>query len=1059
MTAQSRRVPLTRLIETIRTARTPVCYQVLAQHHPEWTGQADAHLLDLEEGTVTGMDRLVETLSPRTSEQRQDYRPAHEDRKRIEAIEQRDARHGVRLSARAVAFAESPQTDELLTHLASALTSLDGPFHRVRGHTHTDDAQTLFEDLCARTIAPQSYDSPRTYLPGTNPESAGIVVTADELPGFCLLDGTRLTPDAQRALTTRPTERTGITLPPPTQLAQYQPPGMALCNPLNHDRKPIDQPLYLSPEHQNRHLVVVGDTGSGKSVLLETAMLTNTHATEGPSICFDYKGGGTAEEYLHIHHAEYGSLEDVQYFDLSRVLPALSFFDIEPLLEAGIPREEARSRKVGHYEEILKGVLGAEKYGEAAESVKVIRNHLRALYDPLHGQDAPTHRDLYEALLRTQRGDGMPATADEQLTNYFNGLAERDRDVFNAIMAGAVGRVETIATDGRLAPLFDHQPAKGDTSDGTETPPFEFTDVIDRDCVVVFDFAGMEPAIKRTLTLVLLSNCWTALKAREQRTHTDHNASLPQVNLYLEEARDVGATRLLDTLLSEGRSFGLAIALGVQFLEQLDSPDPSNKTYQEALNETATFVVGNVSVDSALARVLTTDVMDRTQVETRLSTMARGEWLVRPGTAFGAETVRPFLGQSLEASAGHPASATDRSESQERAFQAAFEAVKEQTADRAGLVQSDVADRERDDEQDEEAHPDEDGAIDPTADLRVDTLLPHTRRLPECVTYDESMHSVCCGECENRYDPSISGLVRAIECCHSLDSVDRDDLPVCELTLKRTPEEIRDSEYSPTQLLFVQAVYNAQQLRYDPREYDLREDSMLRLQEYVGIDTDEIKPLLDADLLRSDTDHPHKMYSASPEGRSVIGESYRQGIDYGHGKGDLEESTQHVFGVVLAIDLLEREYVDDSDSAVETVSPYHDLREGTLPAAAFMGDTSEAAEVTKGYEQRRLDVAGLDEDGEVVVTVEIERINNDSRRAVPADFDKMAACDPEEAIWIVMSRKAGHAVLQALNDPLEGAQRVEKTYSENTPPQQFRIDTPGLTSIYPAEYVRDTLLE
>ena len=55
------------------------------------------HLLDLEEGTVTAMDSLLETLSPRTTDQRQDYRPAHEDRKRIEAIEQRDTHHGVRL--------------------------------------------------------------------------------------------------------------------------------------------------------------------------------------------------------------------------------------------------------------------------------------------------------------------------------------------------------------------------------------------------------------------------------------------------------------------------------------------------------------------------------------------------------------------------------------------------------------------------------------------------------------------------------------------------------------------------------------------------------------------------------------------------------------------------------------------------------------------------------------------------------------------------------------------------------------------------------------------------
>jgi len=71
--------------------------------------------------------------------------------------------------------------------------------------------------------------------------------------------------------------------------------------------------------------VVVGDTGSGKSVLVEGGMVTNVAATDGPDILFDYKGGGTAEEYLRMHYAEYGDLDDVLYFDLSRVPRVLVF--------------------------------------------------------------------------------------------------------------------------------------------------------------------------------------------------------------------------------------------------------------------------------------------------------------------------------------------------------------------------------------------------------------------------------------------------------------------------------------------------------------------------------------------------------------------------------------------------------------------------------------------------------------------------------------------------------------------------------------------------------------
>ena len=234
---------------------------------------------------------------------------------------------------------------------------------------------------------------------------------------------------------------------------------------------------------------------------------------------------------------------------------------------------------------------------------------------------------------------------------------------------------------------------------------------------------------------------------------------------------------------------------------------------------------------------------------------------------------------------------------------------------------------------------------------------------------------------------------------------------------------------------------------------------MIRLQEYVGIESEDVQDLLDTDLLRHDTDHPHRLYTVTPEGRKTIGESYRLGVDYGHGVGDLEESSQHVLAVEVARQYLEREYAQNPDSPVTTVHPYYEVSEGILSAAAFMGDADDAKEALSEYEHHRLDCVGLDVDGEIIVTVEAERVNHDIKRAVPEDFDKMAACEPEEVIWIVMSRQAGHDVLAALNDPPEGEPRVEKNYSQNTPPQQFRIDTPGLTAIYPVEYVRDTLLE
>jgi len=1047
---KSRRLPLTTLVETLADTSSPVIYQVLARPYQEITPTADEYRLALADGTASLSGKIWEALSPRSMEERRAYEPTPADSERIEALEERETRRTFQVTARAVVCPDETGTPprEVAESLASSLSPLSGAHHYVDGVVEMDtedgseSGTALFDALCDRVQEPVSYGDTWNRI-RRRWTSAGMVLTPAELPGLCLLDGSALTPTGQRAIGIRHSERTGIPLPPPAQLRRYQPPGMALCRPLTSDRLPLDEPLVLPPQNQSRHQVVVGNTGAGKSVLTIGAMLSNTHATDGPAILFDYKGGGTAREYLQAHYRTQGTLENVVYFDLTSVLPALSFFDIEPLLEAGLPREEARSRKTGHYEEILRGVMPPGQYDEATESPKVIRNHLRALYDPVHGSDAFAHSKLYTTIQRTQGKKSPPPVSEDTFETYFAGLLERDSKVFTKVLGGAISRVETIATDARLAPLFDHMPGDSDAR-------FDFADVIDDDQVVIFDFGGMETQVKRTLTLVLLSNLWTALKARREKRGTD--ADLTQVNLYLEEARDIAETELVDTLLSQGRSFGLSILLGVQYLEQLDSPDPANDTYREALNETATFVVGNVSVDRHLSSVLATGDMPPQEVERRLAALGRGEWMIRPGSGFGESTVRPFLGESLPAPPGHPASGDPLEGVVSEAFERAFDRIRMHTRNVAGieLTEPNTIDAER--------AGDEGASGEDEAFRRVDSLLPYTQRLPRCIEYSGEAHTLTCTRCETRFDRSIQGMIRAIECCHSLVDVETDDIPICEVNLKLSPEEIRDSEYSLRQLLFMQAVYNVQQGLYDPPEFDLLQDSMVRLQEYTGIETDAVDELIEDGLVGIDTDRPHRLYSVRPEGRKIIEEAHSHGVAYGHGEGDLDESTEHVLGVEVAVRWLTKAYAEDPDSDVVTVHPYYDLRKGSIDAGAFFGDGEDVDDAIEGFQHHRLDVAGLDEEGEVVVTMEVERINHDTRRAVPEDYDKMAACHPQKAIWMAMSHSEAHEILHALNDPLEGEPRVEKTYSENSPASAFRIDRPGFTDIYTLEQLREKVL-
>ncbi|PSQ26814.1 hypothetical protein BRD03_08690 [Halobacteriales archaeon QS_9_68_17] len=802
-------------------------------------------------------------------------------------------------------------------------------------------------------------------------------------------------------------------------------------------------------------------------------MLTNHAATDGANVLVDPKGDGMALEYIRAHYAKYGHAEDVVYFDCSAVVPAFSFFDIRDELDAGVSRTTAVEDTVDHYIEILTGIMGKDRFEQAVRSPDIIRYLVKAMFDPVHGDDAFSHRELHEEARVMHDRQSTKAVSDTDLERMLGGVAANRSRTFDELMQGVANRMEKIPVDKRLGTIFNHVA----TEDG---PQFDLADFLNDDVVIIFDTGALRSEAQRVLTLLILSNLWTALRRRKRRhqdealaedteepadgsdeTPQNTGDDLPLVNLYVEEAANVAVSDLLKQLLAQSRSFDCSVTLAMQFPGQLR--EHRADVYDEVLNNVSTFVTGNVPVDKRLTERLATDDMSPQEVGNRLRALERGQWLVNLPAPFGEPEPRPFLVESASPPPGDPAGPRPLRDHEQAAFRDVVSAVRDRTTAEYGLTLGSPSTAGTDDEDEGESVETDDVEVTDTSQpsiMRVDTALPHTKRLPERVEYDEAIHALRCTNCDNRYDPGLTGMKRAINCCGTFDDVDRDDVPICKVNLKLGPEEREASQWSDRQLMFVQAVYNAQQLRYDPLEYDLLYDSMIRLQEYVGIESSAVQDLVDADVLRHDTDHPHRLFTVTPSGRDVVGESYRLGVDYGHGQGDLEESSQHIMAVEVARQYLVSEYLDDPESDVVEVTPYYDLEEVSLPASAFMApDADESEAVTDKYDQRRLDIAALDENGEVVVAVEVERVNNDIKRAVPDDYDKIAECSPDEAIWVVMTQSDGHDVLTALNDPPDGEPRVEKTYAETTPPQQFSIDTPGLTAMYPAEWLRDRIDE
>ncbi|WP_353634720.1 hypothetical protein ABSL23_03500 [Halobacterium sp. NMX12-1] len=1058
--------PLAGLLDALATTDAPVLVQILVTPKADWTTTKEDRIIDLElngdlrrhelgqaifggiADTITEATEHDTTRSP--SYRRHDSQPgqhagrrdpdtpagrnarrrvddatiAPSNARRIEAIQTVDTRQSFVVNARAITIATDPATADATTDAISAgFQSVRGDHYRVTPTTYppdSDAARDLLDTISTRTTR-TSPSRRKHVLPWVENASPAIVADPAAVGAFCVVDGPSLSPAASRALEPTPEDRTGIELPPRSTLQRYlDQPGMTVGHPRTGDRTTLDATLALPPAVQSLHTAIFGSTGAGKTAVGQRMQLTNHAATDGATIYIDAKGDDAPEQYAKTHYARYDTLEDVYYFDCTEYLPALPFLTIEPLLDAGLDREWAVNTVAEHYVDLLAAAMGPEQFYSAEAAVEVIQQLVRALFDPVHGADSISQQELLAAAAQFHETKNPPPVSDGRLHQQLASTAANNPNTFDSIMSAATRRIGTATNDARLAPLFEAHPS---------ADRFDLRAALDDDCVIVFDLQGYGERSRTLLAVAILSQLWRALQRRQTTTNAQDR---PLVNCYIEEAADLATTGILDTLLSQGRGFDLGVTLAMQFPDQLRDSHP--RVYAELLNDVGTIITGQIGVDRRLTERLTTSDHDPDQVAARLRALQRGDWLVSPAAPFAERQPNPFHVASPPLPAGHPESDAPLTGATKHAFADAVQAAKTRTRETYGVEIGRAASTSTSTEP--AAATAVDGSV--ATLVAATATIPHTERFPECLTYiDEPPYPLVCDTCDDdtKYPSTPDGMRRAINCHHSLEAVDRANIPICSLDLTLTSGERAASQYSDAQLRLLAAVYMAHQQRFDPElEFDLVHDSMMHLEAYVGIDADGVQELVDDGLLRVDCRRPHKLYTVTPEGRDEIGVAHRDGIAHGDGMGDLSESSLHVAMVDVGARLLAQELVGPNKPG-ERVQRYY------------------------GVEDGRLDAAVLDGDENVVAALEAERINNDRHEAIPHDYDKMAACNPQHAWWLVKTRGDGHQLLHALHDPPDGASRVPRTYSENMAPHQYRLDTTGLTDVYTFEYARDTLLD
>ncbi|MCG1007510.1 primase-like DNA-binding domain-containing protein [Halorubrum lacusprofundi] len=687
---------LASLVDHLMEATAPVAFQVVFQRRESWQADADLRKEDVIDGRDTLAQEIIGSLFELDgqSENRDKNQLSDAVAKRVEAIEAKNPKRSFTANIRAIGIPSGDdgrgELDERMQSLVPVFDPLDGPYYEVNAERLRDSGfRAATKERNTRATLQRLLD--REITTGRGKTRPGFVLSGRELAHFVLVPSSeQLTVEGARG--TRAEQQSRNPLPRPHQdlMSEFRD-GMAIGYALNDTGEAEGKPTHIPPRLLPTHYGRFGTTGSGKSKALINDLLSLYDNTEGPTILIIPKNDDMAQNYMRAHGRRFGITdleENVVHFPVPDVLPGFSFFDLEPSMESGRRREDAVQRKADHYEEILKLVMGTDRYERATVAPTLIKTLIKALFDEEYGRENGLYRastdyfahrqlehvvdQLWEAGPPNENIGDAPRSSDEEVTRTIRRQLQLDPNTFANVMGGVGNRLAYISQDTHLRQIFNN----------TENQ-FDFRDVLDEDTVILFDLGDLRDDAARIMTGVILTNLDAALKDRK-RTLSQHPDDYV-VNLLVDEAASVVVSDIMNDLLEKGRGFRLSVGLSMQFPEQMEA-EGGRKIYLNALNNIGSSLIGKINVDRELARAMAHEEMDPTDFANRIRSLPRGEWIASlPSPTFGETGPYPFSLEPLPIPPGHPESESPFTAREEEQFTETLSSMHEHISDRHGV--------------------------------------------------------------------------------------------------------------------------------------------------------------------------------------------------------------------------------------------------------------------------------------------------------------------------------------------------------------------------------------
>ena len=307
-------------------------------------------------------------------------------------------------------------------------------------------------------------------------------------------------------------------------------------------------PIYLAAEDRLRHMYVIGQTGTGKSKLLQNMIVQDIQNGEG--CCFIDPHGSDIEEIL--GNIPESRLDDLIYFDPSDTEKPLGLNMLE--YDARFP--EQKSFVVNEMFSIFDKLFDM-KVGGGAMFEQYFRNATQlAIDDPATGSTLlEISRVLSDASFRQLKLSRCSNIVVTQFWQNIAGQAGGEASLEN-VVPYIVSKFDGFLGDDIMRPIV-----------GQERSAFNFRQAMDERKIVMVNLSKGRLGEKNAnlLGLVIVGKILMAALSRVDAPGDQR----PPFYLYIDEFQNV-TTDSISQILSEARKYGLSLNVAHQFIKQLD---------------------------------------------------------------------------------------------------------------------------------------------------------------------------------------------------------------------------------------------------------------------------------------------------------------------------------------------------------------------------------------------------------------------------------------------------------------------------------------------------------